>query len=177
MQLKDFLSQKKDALLDRWLRLIVDAYPAHVSNFLKLEKDRFANPVGYNISHGIVIIFDELIHGADLDRTIPALDSIIRIQAVQDFAPSQAIRFVFVLKKVLREEVKAAGKQASVEDVLELLKELQDIEDRIDELAGLAFEIYAKCRDDVSRIKVSEAHAEKSMALRLMRSMAFREEE
>jgi len=51
MVLEHLLSQKRAAILGRWFQLILETYPADTSRFLKKEKDRFVNPVGYTISH------------------------------------------------------------------------------------------------------------------------------
>jgi hypothetical protein len=177
MNLKILLQKKKEHILKRWFSLILEAYPPDVSNFLKLEKDRFANPVGYAISTGTETLLDEVIHGADSDRIISALDSIIRIRAVQDFTPSQALAFVFLLKKAVREELKIKGSGFTTLDSSELYEEFLQFETRIDGLASLAFDVYVKCRDDINRIKVGEANAERVMAKHLMRIMQSTEEE
>ena len=57
MALEHLLSQKRAAILDRWLQLIIESYPADSSIFLKQEKDRFVNPVGYTISQEIASIY------------------------------------------------------------------------------------------------------------------------
>jgi hypothetical protein len=175
--LRTHLAEKKDALLARWFRLIIESYPPDLSNFLSLEKDRFANPVGYTISHGIAVLADELIHEVGSDRVIEALDSIIRIRAIQEFTPSQALAFIFLLKKAVREELNIDNVERTAQDKIRLLGELLQLETKIDGLASLAFDVYVKCRDDINRIKVDEAHAERAMAMRLMRMMRSTEEE
>ena len=99
MKLSNLLQQKKEHILKRWFSFILGIYPPDVSNFLKLEKDRFMNPVGYTITTGMETLFDEVTHGTNSERISSALDSIIRIFAVQDFSPSQVLAFVFLLKK------------------------------------------------------------------------------
>ncbi|PIQ94614.1 MAG: hypothetical protein COV68_03520, partial [Nitrospirae bacterium CG11_big_fil_rev_8_21_14_0_20_41_14] len=97
INLKDLLLEKKSTILKRWFNMILETYPSTTSNFLKKQKNCFANPVGYNISQGINGIFDELLNEADTDKVSPFLDNIIRIKAVQDFSPSQAMSFIFLL--------------------------------------------------------------------------------
>ncbi|NIR14663.1 MAG: hypothetical protein GWN86_12250, partial [Desulfobacterales bacterium] len=55
------------------------------------------------ISKALENIYKELLKGVDREGVSPFLDRIIRIRAVQDFSPSQAIAFVFLLKRVIRE--------------------------------------------------------------------------
>jgi hypothetical protein len=50
-------------------------------------------------------------------------------------------------------------------------------ETRIDGLASLTFDVYVKCRDDINRIKVGEANAERAMEKQRTRIIRSREEE
>jgi hypothetical protein len=159
MKLTTLLHQKKVAILKSWFSLITETYPPDFSKFLKSENDRFANPIGYTVLTGTEILFDEIIHGSNTDRIIPALDSIVRIRAVQDFTPSQAIGFVFFLKEAVREVLKETLEKPSTEEGREIQGELLQFEREVDDLASLALDVYAKCRDDIDRIKFGEANA------------------
>jgi len=162
MTLEHTLSQKKTAILGRWFHLIIETYPADSSRFLKREKDRFANPVGHTISQEIEVLYEELLDNMNPDKISASLDSIIRIRSVQDFPPSQAIAFVFLLKKAIREELaNDIGGNLAYDDLLRF-------EARIDELALLALDIYTKCRDKIYDIRLNEAKAEGDRALRLL---------
>ncbi|MDI6814817.1 MAG: RsbRD N-terminal domain-containing protein, partial [Dehalococcoidales bacterium] len=83
----------------------MNTYPSDTSRFLKQEKDRFLNPVGYTISQEIGAVYEELLQGMDFGKLSASLDNIIRIRSVQDFSPSQAIAFIFLLKKAIRDEL------------------------------------------------------------------------
>lgn len=151
------VQQKKLDILRRWISLIFETYPPDVSVFLKLETDRFANPVGYTVTKSSETLFDELIHGAENStKIISALDSIVRIRAVQDFNSSQAIDFVSLLKKAVREELEISNKGFNGKIIPEILRELELFEARVDDLASLALDVYAKCREDINRIKNAE---------------------
>lgn len=163
MSLEDILSQKKDAIAERWFNLILQTYPADTSRFLKGEKDRFANPVGSTISLGVDTLYGELLQERmDHAKISAALDSIIRIRSIQDFSPSQAIAFVFLLKRAIREEL-GNGIQDD-----RIFGELLKIESRIDELAFLAFDIYVKCREEIYQLRVNEAKAHREIALEVL---------
>ena len=159
MNLKDLLLEKKSAILKKWLEIVLESYPTDTSDFFKKQKNRFANPVGYALSQGVEGIFDDLLQGVEPEEVTPLLDSIIRIKAVQDFSPSQAISFIFLLKRVIREEL---GSKISTDQMYE---ELLAFESRIDDLALLSFEIYMKCRERVYEIKADEV---KRMTFRLL---------
>jgi len=142
--------------------LILESYPADASRFLKQEKDRFANPVGYTISQEIEVLYEELLHGMNSDKLAACLDNMIRIRAVQDFPPSQAIAFTFLLKKAIREEL------ASEITERQAFEELLKYESRIDIIVLLALDIYMKCREKVHQIRVNEVKNEKEMAFKLL---------
>ena len=162
MSLEHLLSQKKAAVLGRWRELILDTYPADSSAFFKKEKDRFVNPVGFTIATEIESLYDGLLQGISCDEMSASLDSIIRIRAVQDFSPSEAIGFPFLLKKAIRDELWSAIKDN------QLFEELLDFESRLNELAMLAIDIYVECREKIYEIRVNEAKAEKAVAMRLL---------
>jgi len=150
MILKNLLSEKRAAILERWFEMVLDSYPADTSSFLKQQKNQFANPVGAAISQGINGIFEELLSGKDSDTISTFLDNIIRVRAVQDFTPSQAVAFIFQLKKVIREELQKEISENQLSD------ELFTIEARIDKMAMLSFDIYVKCREKIYEIKANE---------------------
>jgi len=160
MKLENLLSQKRAAILERWFHLILEAYPIDTSTFLKKQKDRFANPVGYTISQGIEGLFEELLQGMDSDKVSSFLDNIVRVRAVQDFSPSQAMAFIFLLKKVIREELKSEMRENG------LAEELLIFESKIDALALLSFDIYMKCREKIYEIRVNEVKNSVYMLLR-----------
>ncbi len=162
MVLESLLSQNRAAILERWFQLILETYPAGTSRFLKKEKDRFVNPVGYTTSREIGVLYEELLRGMDSDKLSVSLDNIIRIRSVQDFSPSQAIAFIFVLKKAIREELASEIREN------QLFEELLRFESRIDELALLALDIYMKCREKVYEIRVNEVKAERERAFKLL---------
>lgn len=155
--LKKILSEKRSVILDRWVDQILDTYPPDTANFMRDKKSRFANPVGHSISAGVEGIFEDLLQGIDRDKVSVFLDNIIRIRAVQDFTPSQAISFVFFLKKIIRDVLAGETRENSLADELILL------EDRIDSLGLLAFDIFMRCREKLYDIKANE-----------MRNMTFR---
>jgi hypothetical protein len=137
------LSEQKRALLEKWLERTLATYPSQTLRFLRGEKDRFRNPVGHTLREGLATLLDELTGEMDPAKIRPALESIVRLRAVQDFTPSQAVGFVYLLREILQEE-SAAG-------------EPPDVQKRIDETALLAFDLFMKCREEIYEIKVREA--------------------
>jgi hypothetical protein len=150
MKLNDLLHEKRSAILKKWFDIIVETYPAETALFLKNKKNKFANPVGSIICEGIENIFDEILKGIDSERVSPFLDNIIRVRAVQDFLPSQATSFVFLLKDVIRQELSREIRHNGITE------ELLEFESRIDSLAKLSFDIYMSCREKIYEFKAMD---------------------
>lgn len=151
MPLTAHLAEKKSAILGRWLNMIYESYPPETAIFLRKEKNRFDNPAGYRISEGLEGLYGALLQEMERDQVLACLDEIIRIRALQNFTPSQALAFIFLLKIVIREEL--SGEIQTENLALELL----DLESRIDGLALLGFDVYTKRREKIFEIKADEA--------------------
>ena len=162
MKLEELLLQKKARILKRWLDFILETYPLDAQRFLKHQKDSFMNPVGSAISKEIEILLQELIEGINPERTCDSLDGIIRIRAIQDFSPSKAISFIYLLKKIVREETLKEVRESQISD------QLLAFESRLDEMALLAFDIYMKCREKMYEIRANESKNQVSGLLRKM---------
>jgi hypothetical protein len=160
MKLEDHLNQKASHIRKRWVELIIETYPADSQRFFREQKDRFANPVGTTLSREVESLYHELLHGMDPEKVNSSLDEIVRIRAVQDFSPARAMSFVFLLKKVLREELDEEIKQSSA-----AYEELLILESRLDEMALRGFDLYVKCRERVYEIRAKEAKNQVSRLL------------
>jgi hypothetical protein len=151
MKIEHILLEKKQVIIKKWFDLILETYPAETAKFMKAQRNRFGNPVGHAISEGIEGLFDELLQGMDHDKIALFLDNIIRVRALQDFTPSKALGFIFILKKVIREELAKKIRDNK------LFEELMTFESRVDDLAQISFDIYMKCREKLYELKASEA--------------------
>jgi hypothetical protein len=162
MDLKDLLSQNEAAILKKWFNLILETYPADTATLMRKDKDQFTNPVGSTLSREIEVLFKKLCEGSQNEKWQASLDSILKIRSVQDFSPSKAVGFVFLLKRAIGETLKNDICRESVMD--EWLK----FQSRIDELALQAFDAYMECREKICEIRINQARTEKEMAFRMM---------
>jgi hypothetical protein len=153
MDLVKHLAQKKSAIVQAWFEKVINTYPIDTAQFLKNQSDRFANPVGQNSLQSLREMFDLALGGFDRKTAQPLIDPIIRIRAIQDFTPIQAVRFIFDLKKIIREMASVDAKDEQGQKMLQLLN------DRIDELGLLAFDIYMQCREKIYDLKANEMRA------------------
>jgi hypothetical protein len=142
------LQDRRRDILERWSKMILDAYPADAAGFLLGEKDRFRNPVGHAVRDGIQTLLDGILEDAPTSEMKPALDEIVRIRTVQDIPPSAAVGFVLLLKRAIRDAVGGnPGGEAGWE-------ELSRLDSRVDALALAAFDIHAACREKIMEIRV-----------------------
>jgi hypothetical protein len=150
--LEDLLINKKTSILRRWFELAVGVYPSDTQKFLKTHKNPFTNPVGACITGGTEKIFDLLLQGVDCrsEECCLCLDKVLRIRAVQDISAAQAVGFVFLLKRAIRETLDKEIRQN------QLAEQLLAFEARIDSMALLAFDVFMQCREQLYEIKANE---------------------
>jgi hypothetical protein len=146
----EILNSKKVAIVSKWIDSIFNSFPEEAGNFLKLKKNQFSNPIGHTITTNAEKIYDELINNRNIETIEFLLDDIMRISAVQSFSPSQAVKFLFDLKKVIRDELKVELMEKKIAD------ELINVELLIDQTILRAFDIYMKSREKVFKIRVNE---------------------
>ena len=151
MNLKDLLTERKAAIVKKWFHAVVATYPDETATHLQKTQARFTNPVGYTLHEGIEALYDGLLKGVMPSETASFLDGIVRIRALQDFTPSQAVSFIFLLKNSIREELRTELKDQRT------LEELGEIESAIDDLGLYAFDLFMACREKLYDIKAKEA--------------------
>jgi hypothetical protein len=166
MEIVDWLVKKKQGIVRTWLRVTMEAYPAEALSILERNKDQFANPLSHIISKNIELLFDELLAGVDPKRTTPILAEIVRIKAVQDFSPSQALKFIFDLKTILFEL-----RNEKIEGEAMPYDQIRKIEQEIDKLANLGFDIYVGCREKLNEIRINEIKNQTHMLVRRVNEM------
>jgi hypothetical protein len=150
LALADRLREKSAAIVERWLGHALAAYPKVSRRAFQREKDPFANPVGHALRTATRAVLEGLVHGQTAGEIASCLDEVIKIRAVQEFAPSRAIAFVFSLKEAVRAELGKGDSPAA------LLAELADLDRRIDQIALGAFDIYTRYRGQIAELRISE---------------------
>jgi hypothetical protein len=141
------LAERKAAILAEWLDQTLASYPQPAGRFLAEEKDRFRNPVGHTLREGLGCLLEELLGGMDPARLHEALERVVRVRAVQDFTPGEALAFLPALKGILRRPPGGPPPEADA---------LAELEARIDRVLLLAFDAYVRCREQIAEIKLAE---------------------
>lgn len=148
MNLFETLQEKKKQILSVWAERTLDSYTS--SGFFKKSLDTIANPTGANIREGLSRILDLLLAGGDQQEYTRPLDQIIRIRAVQDFSPSQAVVPFLELKWIIRQILN------DNKNTRHLTQELTDLDCEIDRLALAAFDKYMECREQLFQVRIKE---------------------
>ncbi len=148
MELTEALSIKKKEILSLWIERTLDSYTA--PGFFKSSKDPFANPVGVNIAGGLTALFELLLTNAEPSAYRVPLDQVVRIRAVQEFTPSQAMAPFLELKWVIKQVF------SNHKDTQLLMGMLETLDCEIDRMTLNAFDIFSECREQLYRNRIRE---------------------
>jgi hypothetical protein len=165
MTIAELLSLRKEAVIERCLRLTLETYPREAGTFFQRETDPFANPVGSTLRQELKTILEAISGSENLEQLIPSLDAIVRIGAVQDLEPSEALVFTVHLKKAIHDELQGEQLGSDVFD------DLTRLHVRIDELTLVAFDLYTKCREKIAELRLGEARAQRDRLAKMITAM------
>ena len=138
------LINHKKEIVQKWLDEVLSGYPAETASILKNNRDPFRNPVGSVLLKSLDTLAGLVLDGMNHDLACGALTDILSVMAVQDFSPSEAVRFIPALRGIVRESGGAAPDEAARQEA------------RIDELLLLAFDIYMERREKIFGLRVRE---------------------
>jgi hypothetical protein len=143
MKLKQILKKNKELFIKKWFQATINTYPAQSARFLGKDSNRFDNPVGATTHETIEDVMTLILGDFDQETLEKALDPVIRIRAVQSFSASEAVSFVFALKKI-------------GEDILDdrLIREFDKL---VDQIALASFNKLMKCKEEIFLLKATES--------------------
>ena len=144
MNLSELLGKERSAVLKAWRKRIAETYPPQTAKFLLSPKDAFRNPIGHTITEGTEAVYDALLGNAAGGALEKSLDGLVRVRAVQDFRPSEAVGFAFQLRAAAEEVL------ADHPDVL------PELTDRIEKIALAAFDVYSACREKIYELRAKQ---------------------
>jgi len=160
MDLNKKLVGRKKQISAKWLDALLNTYKSQGAKFFKETGNEFANPVGTTFHASLDSLVDFLLQEDGSDGIENAVDGIVRIRAVQGFAPSVATGFVFVIRTILKEE---AGSDLRTAEGAEAWGR---IEARIDEMTCMAFNLYMQCREKIWKHKANHLYDRTSKLLK-----------
>ncbi len=153
MSLETVLADRRKEILRKWEEVVLDRYEAESVRIFKNQKDPFANPLGHKTSAGLEELYEVVCDESDVEIETPALGQLIKLMAVQNIAPSQALGFVFSLKVIVR---KVAGKKEISS------REWESLDARVDRAALALFDIYNACREQLHRVRFNDLQKQRN---------------
>jgi hypothetical protein len=93
-------------------------------------------------------LYEEILEPAGEGRSRPVLERVLRVRAVENLSPSQALGFLPLLKEVIRE---AVGPRLDA-----YFPEWSALSERIDRLTLQGFDIYMECREKINQLRRNE---------------------
>jgi hypothetical protein len=146
----DLLKERTDTIIERWGEAILSSYHPDAAALFQKQRDPFANPIGDSVRKGTRGVFEAILDGMDPEALHSHLDEIIRVRAVQELHPSQALSFVFALKSIVREVI------PELEAETRFHREVAELDGKIDRVALAAFDVYTECREEVSQLRIND---------------------
>lgn len=148
MLVQELLIEDKGEILDAWVDRVLSTYPDDGSRIFKKEQNPFANPVGHAVKSSLWEVYALLFEREELKNLIPALTQLVKIRAVQEFLPSQAVSMPYKLKEV----VKDFYRKRKLDDHEGWLL----FEEKADTLAYTLFDLYMASREQLHKTRLEE---------------------
>ena len=151
MEAREILEKHKKEIVSSWTEAVFNTYPLETTGFLRTTSDPFTNPVANMTRQAANVLFDAVIgDNVDPEEVKKSLERFIRLRAVQKFAPSQNMAVFFLMKPIAR--------QAVLNEVMDngQLAEYLAMEERLDTLALLAFDMFTEARETLAEARIKE---------------------
>ncbi len=148
MDLAEAFRNHRNKIVEQWVDYTLSTYSS--SNFFRKEGNQFANPIGGVIREALDALFLLLAKNAEPEEFVAPIQKIMRIRAIQDFAPSQAVSPIHAVKHITR-DILVADKERS-----HLVNELYDFEFAVDMAVLAAFDLYMEDRERLYNVRMQE---------------------
>ena len=148
-----WLAAHRDEVLAAWRGLLFSRMPHGAVPHLQ-NPDPFANPFGHRIHAATEAVLSGLAAGVPCETLAPALEPLMRVQAIQGNAASEAVAFVPLLHAAARQVPGGVPEEQAAA-----------LRERVDALLLVAFDVYTRCREDFHEIRVRAARRRVSTLL------------
>jgi hypothetical protein len=169
MTLSTLIKANKKHIIHAWRANALDVYPEDARRFFGGGRDRFGNPVGQTLAEEMSDILDAMTTTRNPESWASCLTRTLKIRAVQDMRPADALKFIFHIKTVLGGVLRDSLDNDAIQ------KSFADFDANVDAMALFAFEIYAKHREKVFEVRISDVKRQVSHLLK--RSAFFTNDE
>jgi hypothetical protein len=148
MDLAEAFRSYREKIVGQWVDYTLSTYKS--SKFFRKEVDKFANPVGGATREALDALFLLLVENAEPQTFVAPLEKMMRIRAIQDFAPSQAVSPIHAVKHITRDIL------AKDKEKCHLIAELYDFEFAVDMAVLAAFDLYMDSRERLYGVRMEE---------------------
>ena len=161
MSLSEQIIGKRTKIIRLWFKEVLECFPKQSRIMIANNSNHFSNPIGYTLREGIDEIFSFAVGEKSLEEIDLGLGRLIKLKAIQEVQDANPLLFLFALKKIVRENCGAHSSQFSE------IKELLEIESRLDHIIQKAYEIYVQSREKILELQVNEIKNKNYMFRRL----------
>ncbi|MFP4368805.1 MAG: RsbRD N-terminal domain-containing protein [Bacteroidota bacterium] len=149
MNIREFIIDNKNEISRLWFDETVKSYRDKSAGFLARSDRRFTNPAGSAINDAVMDLAEYLAGKKTLEEIKGSLEHFIRLRAVQDYYPSEALRPIFAVKEIVAD-------LCGIRDYTINETQMNDFLIRVDNLMLHAFDIYMESREKIFRIQAGE---------------------
>ena len=118
------------------------------------------------------MLLDSLLEESSAEPTEQALDRLLRIRAVQELEPSDAVGFILTLKQVV---LRLLQEESRRDDAI--LMATHQLFQRVDNLVLQAFDVYMRCREQVFEIRLRDVKKRSEGVMERLNEWRARREE
>ena len=158
MKLQELLKKNRESLIADWEDIILGEYAPETFRIFKKQKNRFANPIGHKVSHGVAELFDVICDESDKEVDTPALNEMLKVRALQPITAAEALFFLFDIKLLVEKICQKQGMD-------KLYKEFLVFCTRVDATAIAMFDIFTNCRQRVYQVRLNEYRTKRSIII------------
>jgi hypothetical protein len=152
---------EQEQILAKWNAAVLAGYPLDTAGLARTKEDQFRNPGGHAIRQALAEIYAAVSGQLSSEKLLrSSLEMFVKLRAVQNFTPVQAMGVLYLLKPLLREWILPACLQNG------LLDEYLEAESRLDTAALLACEIYVTSREQVFEERIGEIKRQHAQLVR-----------
>ncbi|MBU0729903.1 MAG: RsbRD N-terminal domain-containing protein [Proteobacteria bacterium] len=144
------MKENKESILGQWIDSVMNTYPEGAHRFLQKQKDQIANPLGHSIKQGLTDLYKIFCGDDETVNATSIIEQLVRIRAVQDFTPSQAVYFVYDLKKIV---LNCCRKEKFPEPSMD---EWMELDSRVDKIGSMILDLYMESRERIFKVRLNE---------------------
>lgn len=148
MGLKKLLIKNKNAIAEKWIASVLQG---NAQSVIEIESHRrFANPQADRITQELEAQFENLIQENENCAGRFLCENLLRIKALSEEAPAEAVAFPFALRTIIRDQIAAELENNS------LRAEFVQFEEKIERFALQVFQKYTENREKIFQLKLKE---------------------